>query len=52
MKAVENVNKIIGPKLIERGLKVTDQRGIDEFLIELDGTQNKCTRLNSLLIVL
>merc|ERR1711972_902864 len=28
LKAVENVNKIIAPKLV--GMKVTDQRGIDD----------------------
>ncbi|KDQ62938.1 hypothetical protein JAAARDRAFT_28908 [Jaapia argillacea MUCL 33604] len=40
-KAVSNVNDIIGPKLIKSGLKVTDQKAIDEFLINLDGTPNK-----------
>jgi enolase len=40
-KAVENVNKIIGPKLIESGLKVTQQKDIDDWLIKLDGTPNK-----------
>lgn len=41
LKAVENVNEIIAPKLIESGLLVTDQKGIDDFLIKLDGTPNK-----------
>jgi len=41
LKAVDNVNSIIGPKLIASGLAVTDQAGIDKFLIELDGTANK-----------
>ena len=40
-KAVANVNDIIGPKLIESGLKVTAQRDIDDFLIKLDDTPNK-----------
>lgn len=39
LKAVENVNEIIAPELI--GFDVRDQVGIDEFLIELDGTANK-----------
>ena len=39
LKAVENVNKIIAPKL--RGKDVTEQRDIDESMIELDGTENK-----------
>merc|ERR1719329_990466 len=39
LKAVDNVNDIIAPKLI--GLKVTDQAGIDKLMVEvLDGTQN------------
>ena len=38
-KAVENVNKEIAPKI--KGFSVFDQQGIDQFLIELDGTENK-----------
>ena len=38
-KAVNNVNKIIAPKLI--GKNALNQREIDEFLIQLDGTPNK-----------
>ncbi len=38
-KAVENVNEIIAPALDERD--ATDQEGIDEMLLELDGTPNK-----------
>lgn len=41
MKAVENVNTVIGPELIKAGLGVKDQTAIDEFLIKLDGTPNK-----------
>jgi enolase len=37
--AVENVNEIIAPEIM--GMDATDQRAIDEFLIELDGTDNK-----------
>jgi len=39
-KAVENVNKIIAPRLI--GMDVTDQKGIDKAMVEeLDGSQNE-----------
>ncbi len=38
-QAVENVNITIGPALLE--VDATDQRGVDELLIELDGTPNK-----------
>ena len=39
LKAVANVNEIIGPELI--GMNVFDQVGIDNYMIELDGTPNK-----------
>lgn len=39
LKAVENVNDIIAPELI--GLDALDQVGIDNRMIELDGTPNK-----------
>jgi len=38
-KAVENVNKIIAPKLI--GKDPTNQKQIDDLMLELDGTANK-----------
>ena len=38
-KAVENVNTIIAPALI--GKDPTDQKAIDDLMIELDGTKNK-----------
>src|SRR6188508_1722827 len=38
LKAVENVNKIIAEKLL--GFEVADQTGIDQFMIDLDGTEN------------
>lgn len=38
-KACRNVNMKIAPAL--RGMKVTDQRAIDELMINLDGTVNK-----------
>ncbi len=39
LKAVENVNEVIAPEL--EGWNVFDQVGIDEFLLELDATDNK-----------
>ncbi len=39
LNAVENVNEHIGPELI--GMDATDQIGIDQLMIELDGTPNK-----------
>ncbi len=38
-KAVENVEKVIGPALI--GMEVQEQQGIDRRMIELDGTRYK-----------
>ncbi len=39
LKAVENVNDAIARALV--GVEVTDQRFIDDLMIELDGTDNK-----------
>ena len=39
LKAVENVNKIIAPKLL--GVPATEQTLVDKMLIEIDGTSNK-----------
>jgi len=39
LKAVENVNETIAPQLIE--VDATDQVGIDNLMIELDGTETK-----------
>lgn len=39
LKAVDNVNKLIAPKLI--GKNVFEQRAIDHLMLELDGTENK-----------
>ncbi len=38
-KAIENINKIIAPKL--KGKDPTEQEEIDKIMIELDGTENK-----------
>jgi len=39
LRAVGNVTDTIGPELV--GLDAADQAGIDELLVELDGTPNK-----------
>ena len=39
LKAVANVRDVIGPELV--GLDAADQAGVDQFLIELDGTSDK-----------
>ncbi|AIE61286.1 phosphopyruvate hydratase [Bacillus methanolicus] len=41
LKAVDNVNEIIAPKLVGEEFNVLDQVSIDKALIELDGTENK-----------
>jgi len=38
-QAVENVNTVIAPELI--GMEASDQIGVDNLMIELDGTHNK-----------
>src|ERR1700712_2245147 len=40
LKAVENVNDIIAKEL--QGVDVFDQNSIDQIMIDLDGTPNKC----------
>ena len=40
-KAVENVNEIIAPEIIEGEFSVLDQVSIDKMMIQLDGTPNK-----------
>ena len=39
LKAVENINNLIAPEV--EGMEATEQKRIDEQLIELDGTENK-----------
>ncbi|MGC9515504.1 phosphopyruvate hydratase [Methanocrinis sp.] len=41
LKAVKNVNEIIGPKLIESGISALEQRAVDDFMLALDGTPLK-----------
>ncbi|MGZ4106541.1 MAG: phosphopyruvate hydratase [Tumebacillaceae bacterium] len=39
LKAVENVNEVLGPEII--GMDAMDQVGVDNYMIQLDGTHNK-----------
>ncbi|KAK6617850.1 hypothetical protein RUM43_014079 [Polyplax serrata] len=41
MKAINNINNIIAPELLKKNFDVTQQVEIDEFMIKLDGTENK-----------
>ncbi|MDP4448767.1 phosphopyruvate hydratase [Staphylococcus hyicus] len=41
-KAVENVNEIIAPEIIEGEFSALEQVSIDKMMIQLDGTANKC----------
>uniref|UniRef100_A0A8C7JIK5 Beta-enolase n=1 Tax=Oncorhynchus kisutch TaxID=8019 RepID=A0A8C7JIK5_ONCKI len=45
VKAVDHVNKDIAAKLIEKKFSVVDQEKIDQFMLELDGTENKSLEL-------
>ncbi|UCC80960.1 MAG: phosphopyruvate hydratase [Candidatus Zixiibacteriota bacterium] len=41
LKAVDNVNNVIAPALFNSNIDALDQAALDEFLIELDGTEDK-----------
>lgn len=41
LKAVQNINEIIGPALISKNIDVTKQSEVDKIMIDLDGTENK-----------
>lgn len=43
LTAVANINDKIAPALIAKNFQVTDQKAIDEFMLGLDGTENKST---------
>ncbi|XP_072394493.1 enolase-like [Diabrotica undecimpunctata] len=40
-KVVHNINSIIGPELLKQEFDVTEQEKVDQFLKDLDGTENK-----------
>lgn len=41
LKAVANINEQIAPALLKAGIDVTQQKEIDQFMLKLDGTENK-----------
>lgn len=41
LKAVKNINEIIAPALKSKHFEVTQQTEIDQFMLQLDGTDNK-----------
>jgi len=41
LNAVANINNVIAPKLISSNIDVTDQASVDQFMIAMDGTNNK-----------
>ncbi|RZB58824.1 enolase-like [Asbolus verrucosus] len=43
LKAVKNVNDIIAPELLKSKLEVTQQKEIDQLMLDIDGTENKST---------
>lgn len=44
LTAISNINEKIGPALVAKGFQVTEQGAIDKFMLELDGTENKCEK--------
>jgi len=40
-QAVDNINEVIGRELVDAEMDATDQIGIDNLMIEVDGTPNK-----------
>ena len=41
LKAVENVNTVLGPGLISSGVDPFNQHNVDQKLVEMDGTEDK-----------
>ena len=41
LQAVHNVNQVLGPEIIRRGLAADQQQVVDELIISLDGTADK-----------
>ena len=41
LQAVRNVNQVLGPEIIRRGLTADQQQVVDELIISLDGTADK-----------
>lgn len=41
LQAINNINKIIAPELLKQNFEATQQTEIDDFMLKLDGTENK-----------
>lgn len=41
LQAVGHINNTLAPALIKANLEVTEQEAVDDFMIKLDGTENK-----------
>lgn len=41
LKAVDTINNVLAPEIIAKNFAPTDQRALDHFMIDLDGTDNK-----------
>lgn len=41
LKAVQNINQIIGPALVQAGVDPANQFQIDNMMVRMDGTENK-----------
>ncbi|XP_026499588.1 enolase [Vanessa tameamea] len=41
LTAIKNINSIIAPELLKQSFEVTQQKEIDQFMLNLDGTENK-----------
>ncbi|KAL2311371.1 hypothetical protein Nmel_003072 [Mimus melanotis] len=42
LQAVDHINSTVAPALVGSGLSVVDQEKIDNLMLEMDGTENKC----------
>ncbi|XP_064610882.1 enolase-like [Liolophura sinensis] len=40
-QAIKNVNDVIAPAFVSKGLDLSKQEEVDKFLLDLDGTENK-----------
>ncbi|XP_061544392.1 enolase 1b, (alpha) isoform X2 [Phycodurus eques] len=42
LQAVEHINSSIAPALVDQDVSVVEQERIDQLMIDMDGTENKC----------
>ena len=40
-KAIENINNTLGPELVKGNLDPVDQTAVDDYMLKIDGTENK-----------